>query len=239
MRATFFCVTTAVATFVAAPASAALVSYNFSGTISQVTDTTAPAGNVGGLNVGDTFFGSFQYESADAGADSDADPSRGFYALTGSVTSLLTVTVDGLTFSAGPGAVDVRNDVVSSLSANSDALFYSGGPFDALPPGWSFSPPAGSGVTVAFIDPTGTTFASDALPTSFDVTDWFASQLFLSFTNVTFPGGTDQNVSIVGDVNLIPAAVPEPSSVVLLGLLGAVGGVVGWGKRRRAATAEA
>lgn len=211
---------------------AALVSYNFSGTVTEVDDSIAPLANVGGITVGDAFTGSFQFETNDAGPDLNAgNPNIGVYSLAGSATSFMTLTIDGLTFVAGPGSVQVHNNVLSALSPVSDALFYAGGPLDVLPAGWSFSPPAGSNVGIAFIDPTGTAFASDALPTTFDPSDWFASELFLSFTNVTFPGGSDSNVDVTGAVNLTPAAVPEPSSLMLLGLIGCGMGVARRWKR--------
>jgi hypothetical protein len=218
----------------ATPVSAALVSYNFSGTISQVNDTAAPTGNVGGITIGDTFFGSFQFETNDAGPDLDADPSRGLYFPTGSVVSSITATIDGLTFVAGPGAVDIRNNVVSTLGPNTDLLNYTGGAVDTFPAGWSTTTPLASSLQIAFADASGLTLPNDALVTSFDPSQWDAAQVGLSFSNVSFPGGTDTNVSIIGDVNLTPAAVPEPSSAALLAIAGLVGAGVHRFRRRKA-----
>jgi hypothetical protein len=198
---------------------ASLITYSFNGVISSVTDSSAPLGDVGGISVGDLFTGSFQFETNDAGADLDADPNRGLYFLTNSVISSITMTVNGLTFTAGPGAVDIRNNAVSTLSPNTDLLNYTGGAVDVFPPGWSTTAPLGNSLQVAFADASGTVYPGDALPTSFNVSDFDAGQMALSFANVTFPGGSDVSISIVGDLNL--AAVPEPSSMCLAGVAAA------------------
>ncbi|QDT53670.1 PEP-CTERM motif protein [Caulifigura coniformis] len=67
---------------------------------------------------------------------------------------------------------------------------------------------------LAWADPTGTAFASDALPTVFDPLAWQLGQLTLELRNITFLGGTETSVSMVGSIEM-PEAVPEPSSLLL------------------------
>jgi hypothetical protein len=190
---------------------------NFNGTITSVTDTVGPLGDVGGINVGDSFTGSFTYESTASGGDIDADPNRGLYFFTPAGFNTVSVTIDGLTFDTNPtqtSGADIRNNTMSTLSANTDLLnVFKGGP--NLPAGWSVALPASSLLQVAYLDAAGTALPNDSLPSSFSLADWDVGAIFLSFAgNVTFPGGNDNAVSIEGTINFTP--VPEPSGLLLM-----------------------
>jgi len=213
MRSTLWAVSLAALLGLPDLARADLVTYSFNGVISDITDSSAPIDNVGGITIGSTFSGFFQYETTGA-VDSDVgDPNRGLYLMaTSGPASFITMTVNGLTFTAGPGAVDVRNNAVSTLSANTDLVNYTGGAIDTYPSGWSTSSPLATSLQIAFAQAAGTLYANDAIPTSFNPASFDAGQLALSFSNVTFPGGTDSSVSIIGNVNL--EAVPEPTSLL-------------------------
>ncbi|HVJ84553.1 MAG TPA: hypothetical protein VM452_02850 [Caulifigura sp.] len=215
-----------------ARARADLVTYSFGGVISDIADTSAPIDNVGGITIGSTFSGYFQYETNGAVDVDVADVNRGLYLLgTSGPASFFSVTVNGLTFTAGPGGVDVRNNVPSDLSPTTDFLNYTGGAVDTYPAGWSTTSPLATSLQAGFFDASGTLYSGDAIPTTFNPNDFDVGVLFLTFSNVTFPGGTDASVTITGDINL--EAVPEPSSLIF-GTVAAGGGLLL--RRRRLAS---
>jgi len=222
-----------------------LITYNFTGVIretlqetttivgGQPVTTTSPLASVGAISAGDLFFGTFQFETNDAAPDGfgigpDPGGNEGFYSLSGSLVSSMTVTIDGLTFSAGPGYVATRNNVnVPVLSPSSDVLAVVSDSVSGFPAGWNS---VGTSIATAFADGSGTVFTNDALPTSFTPGDFNLGELSLSFfQTVNFPGGSlPSTVRIYGNINL--EAVPEPSSMILVSVAGGLGLVL---RRRR------
>jgi len=217
-----------------------LVTHSFNGVITSLTDSNAPAGNVGGITVGSTFTGQFQYQTFDASSDGfPGDPTHGVYTLFGGgASSSMSITINGLTFTAGPGNIDIYNNTPLSTPANSDLFFYAGGPVDLYPAGWSTSSALG-GMFLNWTDSTGTAFASDALPTTFDPLAWQQGQLTLNLRDILFPGGSETSVSMIGSIAMAEA-VPEPSSLLLTAAAAAGFAVRRWRLlRNRQVTASA
>ncbi len=192
-----------------------LVTYNFSGTITSVTDSSSPFGNVGGITVGDWFTGTLTYDSNGPAPDTNTDPNIGNF-LFGTTGGQMSVTIDGLTFSTGVRSYEVGNEQPTAVSSNGDYFNVVGAALFSEPSGWSGT---GRALEFYFADTTGGAFSSDAFPSapmSFDY-----GQILLRYTTVNFPGGSDSNVIIMGTMNV--QGVPEPSSVLLTGLAVAMG----------------
>ena len=216
--------------------NADVVTFSFTGSITSVMENSTPVFGIGGIDLGDSFSGSFRYDTTKAGADLVGSADTGLYRFNNpvvdSASNFVAVNIDSKQFGT-PNTLtgvlfgDMRNNVVSNLSNTSD-LFSVRTLLPTLPAGWSVTSPA---LTVAFIDPTGTAFSNDSLPTSFSVGSWQQGSVLLSFGSVTFPGGSATNVSIEGTILINP--IPEPSSILLFGSAGMGLLLVGRRKKQR------
>jgi PEP-CTERM motif-containing protein len=186
-------------------AGAAPVTFNFTGTVTQV-----PIDDIGtGVNPLDAIVGSFTFDSG--AADAIPLPTSGSYTSTGAPFGM-TATIGGVTFSEfGVLNVGILNSFVDQYTVHA-----------------SSSP----SLVMDFIfqDNTATTFSNDALPLSppplaaFLQRDFHLDELDLA-GNETQIDGVISSLTCP-DCRAVPA-VPEPSSLVLLAT-----GAMFYGRRR-------
>lgn len=199
-------------------ADAAIVTSSFTGTVTAVNEggqSGSPiAGGIDGIQVGSTFSGFFSYDTAGASSDLD-DSTNGYYQISPSSQTVLSVTINGKTFrtAAGSGlAISTYDDVASSLSNTTDLLDINS-PAPDLPAGWTATMNSYNARAV-FADATGMALPDDSLPEGFS-SDWTEGAMAMGFLqNLTTPSGSYNDVYIGGD--LTATAVPEPSSVLAL-----------------------
>jgi hypothetical protein len=211
-----------------ARAQAATVTFSFSGTVASIDD---PSGLIGTISPGETFTGSFSYETGVA--DLNPDLSRGDYLYTPSTTPPfatplgITFTIGGRTFGPNyspPGGmlVSVFDDTPSDLGiadaiAASHLTSVDGNPL------------AGVRTLFGLIDPTRAAFPGAALPDSLDPADFAAGLLEL---NIFDPTSGMTRTLFSGTIDgLGTAAVPEPASLAMAGL--GITGVAGLAIRRK------
>lgn len=140
------------------------------------------------------------------------------------ISGHLSATIGTQTFSGNRDSAEVRNND----SGNDVVILYT--PMDSFPDGWA--PNGGAGqrlMTFALLDPSGTVFDGDTLPSSIDLSDYNLRLATINFlVGATFPGGSTSRSILIESAT----EVPEPSSEVMF----AVGSmcVLGWLRRRRA-----
>ena len=195
---------------------AAQVTVSFTGTVTSIDD---PSGYIAGAKVGDTFSGTVVYDTSLPPDVPGANPETYTYLHTTTppfaVPLGITVNLDGHTFQsdgAGLMQITVQNDLTTK----------------PYPDVFAAVADVGVGTThtlaaFALGDATGTVLSSTALPTSINLSQWTVGDF-----NLTNPTGAT-NI-FAGTINL--ASVPEPGSVVLLGL-GMLGAAAGWLRRGR------
>ncbi|WP_165068874.1 PEP-CTERM sorting domain-containing protein [Paludisphaera rhizosphaerae] len=214
-------------------ASAELVTFNFSGTITVVNDVNGNFG--GGVRVGDAFTGTLVYDTATI--DGLSDPGMGRYLYANRLTNTpfvaplgLTVHVGSLTFqpSYATSAFTVwtaDNQPTSIPGVNGDGI-------EADQPTSLDGATTIPGLTIlSLLDRSQKALSSDALPLGLKGPE-FTDGLFR--VTVFGPGSTEV-VALEGSLNLGDAAVPEPASIVLLGCGGL--GVLACQRRRRRSAA--
>ncbi|QDT52833.1 hypothetical protein Pan44_08460 [Caulifigura coniformis] len=186
-----------------------LILYSFQGTITSILGPS----DVYGINVGDSFSGVFQYDTATASPDGHSSPDMGSYGLSASPSNLMNVTIDGLQFTGGPSDVQVANDTPAD-----DHLLIRQSMNAGLPSGWSAT---GATLNFAFVDSTKSVFSGDLLPFAFNPDDFDSATIGLRLTNIVTPGGSIGSALITGTIDLdAPVATPEPSSLLLFSLAG-------------------
>jgi hypothetical protein len=193
-------------------AEADLVTYAFQG---QITTFTA-SGDLGGINLGDSFFGSFQYDTSLTGPDGrPGDPSWGDYSPAVSPLNNLSVTVEGWTFSGSPTSIAARNNYgIPAVDELQVSLSGTG-----LPAGWSAS---AFSAFALFEDSTTTVFSNDSIPMSFNPAAFDRGIVQFRMTSAVVPGGiAPVSAMFTGTIDL--AAVPEPSSILLTAGAAALG----------------
>jgi len=187
-------------------ASSAIISYDFTGTLSTVNDTDNLLG--GNLAIGDIFTGIVSYES-----NSPDGSSRPDY-FTSSAEVELTARINNYTFTS----------IYSSVDLNSDSEYihfvtgYESEPFIDL------GSNSGRLITLLLSDSDNTIFENDYLPTSLNLSNT-ASTLFSLHGDTGIGGPT---FSINGELtSLTTSTVPEPSTLAIFAL-----GMMGLASRR-------
>jgi hypothetical protein len=173
--------------------------------IEAVVDSVWDHGNYlkGRISPGDIITGYYTYESTTPDS-SPLDPVVGRY-YHNSPPAGISLTVSGFDFRTNPSSVAFDVRIVNDNPSGQD--IYALNSFNNLPPS--------NGVTAEIItwqlnDPTGTVFSSDALPTTAPVLDdWQINHLQLLSWGT--PYIVDAHVT---------SAIPEPSTILLLGLGG-------------------
>jgi hypothetical protein len=206
-------VTTAVT-----PANAALITFNFTGTV------TAVGSNLGGTTTfsnGQTLTGSYTFNSATA--DSNGGPTIGTY--NGTISNLVVnIGSYSATLGAGTNFIQVKN-LPTSDSYTMQAPF-SGATVNGHTPQL---------FGISLVDPTHTAFGNDHLPTTAPNLGSFATKDF----RLVFNGGPTATVS---GVLTSLTAVPLPAAVILFGagLIALVGlGAGSWRQKKHSFTSAA
>jgi hypothetical protein len=193
-------------------ANAAIISYNFSGSLSTISDTGNLLG--GAFSVGDVFNGSLSYES-----DSPDGAASSTYFTSSADVNIISY-LNGYTFSSTASAsVDLNSD------PNLEYIYFISG-YDS-DPFIDLGSNSGRLMTLFLQDLAGSIFANDSLPTNLDLSDTASSTLTLH--GDTGPGGFAFSLKGVL-TSLTPSAVPEPT-VLLLFLAGTLG--LGLTRRKR------
>jgi hypothetical protein len=177
----------------AAPADAALLTFSWTGTVTEVDAPLASA-----AQIGDPGSGSFQIESTTP--DNDASATFGDYP----GPTNMTITLGGLTATSALGTIGG----LSVFDFTFDGIELDTGP-------WTGAPVGAFEVTFAALnmeDADATTFASDAIPTSLTLADFEIRLFRIGYSN----GETSAEVR--GIVESITVTVPEPAAGALLAL---------------------
>ena len=201
----------AVATLVAlcgsAPAQAALVSYNFAGTITSAGD---PLGNFS-ISTGDPFAGSFTYDTTLAVALSG--PGNVLYEKPAPIAPMaFSLTVNGTQYTAANSSAPLGLQVTNDAGGLQDQFVYrtafGGSLVHPLSGSYLFS-----NMALSLHDSTGGVFSSTAIPSSLDLNDFDLTGISLNLSqNLGDPGSETLFLGPITSLTL----VPEPSSVMLM-----------------------
>jgi hypothetical protein len=205
-------------------ANASLISYEFTGELSTITDEYNHLTNQ--FEIGNTFFGSFSYLTEEAEAPSTAsDPTTAIY----SAVLDFKVNINGYTFNGNsleslPGYLQIWDDRVISSSVV-DAFSVSS-PLDYTPPITGM----GDGVVVAqsTLNLFDFTHSTSILGTNIPNTVNFTSYASRSISVVQLNATTNEAFHLNGVVTSLSAvSVPEPSTLAIFAL-----GMIGLASRR-------
>lgn len=219
----------------ARPLQAALITFNFSGTINAIDDPRNIFG--GAVHLGDSYTGTLIYESVAKG--STPDPTVSFYGF-GSNTPNPRPSPQGMFIQVGSSTVlNPRFDDSMDLGVYNNAHLTTGGTADGFGASQNilFFGPTSIETQLFLGDRSSQIFSSTALPTSLSAGNFTdGSFSVLDLNDVVNTTSLARRVLFSGTVNGInPAAVPEPASFILAGLgLVGIGGISAM--RRRATT---
>lgn len=185
-----------------APAIAAPVTFQFSG---QLTSLIGGGLTAAGFSVGQSFVGSYTFESTSSNVY-DANPNKAIY---NALTSL-TATIGSYTVTLVPDPdlreIQIHNNLGSSISRRDAYIVGSrvtGAVVNGLSPVDFF---------IDLIDPSHTAFDSDALPSSPPNLSSFATKR----ASFGFFSGAPENSLLHGEIHSL-TAVPVPAAVLLFG----------------------
>jgi hypothetical protein len=196
-----------------------LVTFSFTGAVSQVSTPLFPA-----LNAGQTLSGSFQFN--DAILDSNGSGTIGRY---NNAITALTVNLgpfSGFLGTATPG----NNNFIRILNNPSADAYEVRAPLDSTSSVGSFDPVF---FRITLKDPSGTVFINDHLPTVPPSLSSFATDRF----RIVFEDGSGV-ARVLGSLTSL-TAVPLPAAVILFGagLVALIGlGAGTWRKRNNSLT---
>jgi hypothetical protein len=147
----------------------------------------------------------------------------------------LVIVIGGNVFStAGDGFVDVGNSVFSSAETF--------GPWAGnmnLPSGWSIDHSSVNNSMGVFLQnaPRRGVLSDLSLPSTLHLEDWVDTHTFHLYfgDGVTFPGGSVTTGSVQGTIDTLAyiSPVPEPTTLIIWSLLGAIAITVGRWRRRQ------
>ena len=224
--------TTAILAFAAlsGTASATSLVFNYSGVVESTNDGNIPlqpVANVGPLEVGDAFSGTFVLDTTVLGSGSLGTTESYADAVTG-----FSLTIDGLTFSSADASntFSVRdNDMSGSSAPLRDSVLLS-----------AFNPtgPMVAGLTPSVIQfsigGTDTSVLSSlAIPSVAEFEALFAADTIAGNLNfLSFDDGTDVRLAI-NEFSVAPALAPVPLPAAAPMLLAGIGGMIALRRRRK------
>ena len=198
--------------FACATASAAPVTYLFSGTIFENASNAFSGPGFPGIAQDDPFTGKIVFD--DAAVDTEPLATVGRFYLSAAPATLIQMTVNGLTFTLSTSAspiITTNNDIFGR-----DSFALVGHGLFNMPPGWSASgSPLTYSSSFAVADYSQTAFTSDAIPPLLKLTDFqqqneYASVRFTIQTSTSgtvtlnHPGGANayiNSVDLMGDIH--------------------------------------
>ena len=206
-----------VAAVATTTAQAAAVTYNFGGTIDDVNSSPS-------FVIGDTFTGSFTYETTTV--DSNPDPGSGDYRAGLSIS----VLINGNSFSSSSAASDCPAcggiEVLESTPTRGfvdviyvQTQFVGGGAFSPVigPNVDGFAPHL---IELGLVGPT-TLYDNDLLPLSLDLSSFTVARINIGFSGQNFTQYANGPITYLTLVSTAP--VPEASTAAMLALgLGAL-----------------
>ena len=190
-----------------APAEAALVSYNFSGAITTASDPLASFG----ISPGDTFAGSFTYDTSLSVVSSG--PGNVLYEQPVPIApSALSVTVNGVQYAAANSSAPLRIQVTNNAGGLQDQFVYhtvfAGSLVQPLSGSYPFS-----NMALSLHDSSGTVFSSTAIPSSLDLTDFDVAMFSINLSQDL--GDPASETLFLGTITWL-TSVPEPGSLMLM-----------------------
>lgn len=225
---TFLTTTTAALALLAfaSAASATSLVFSYSGQVESTNDgSNLPVANVGPLEVGDAFTGTFVLDtSAPAGSGSATEQTY-----TGAVTGF-SLTIDGLTFSSADASNDFRvrdNDMAGSSAPLRDSVLLQA--FDPIGPMVAGLTPSRIQFAIGGTDTS--VLSSLAMPSVADFNALFAADDIAGNLNfLSFDDGTDVRL-VIQEFSVAPVPLPAAAPMLLAG----IGGLIALRRRRRAA----
>lgn len=196
--------------FQSGTAAAALVSYNFGGHFNTIADGF---GNFG-VTAGDTFFGSFTYDTTMSVAS--AGTGNVLYERSAPIAPLkFSVTINGITYTADDGSAPLRVQVTDNSGGLHDQFVYLTSHATSLVHPLTGSYPF-STMAFSLRDTSDQVFSSAAIPASLDLSDFDDPQFNMNFhTDPMGDPGDFDNVLFLGTVTFL-SAVPEPALTMLM-----------------------
>jgi len=212
------------ASFFVGVANAGLISYEFTGELSTITDEHNHLTNQ--FEIGNSFFGSFSYlTEVVEGSPTASDPTTAIY----SAVLDFEVNINGYIFNGNsleslPGYLQIWNDRVIGSSVV-DA-FSAASPLDYTPPISGMGD--GTVVTQSTLNLFDFTHSASILGTNIPNTVNFTSYASRSFSVVQLNTTTDEAFHLNGVITSLNAvSVPEPSTLAIFAL-----GIMGLASRR-------
>ena len=206
MKARVFTILAVVMLFGACPAQAELITIQISGEITDVTTLNVPSSLAENINVGDTFIGTYTYDSATP--DSEPDPQIGEY-LHDSPYGIV-ISVSGYEFKTTSNhtdqfVIEIHDNIVDPIHDGYHLISLANIDLDDLP---SYK------IEWTLADSTCTALSSTALPNTAPIlNDWDWNSLIIGGSKRITEGDYWELFYIEG---IVTQAIPEPMTGVLL-----------------------